>query len=162
MKKIVYTRPDDGGLSVVSPLSKEAVERVVGPMTQEEYIKHVWDVSVPKDAVNPRYVEEGSIPSNREFRNAWADISKDDKVNIDVAKAKEVKLAELRHVRNLELEKLDKEFLVALEIGDALGPIKLRKQALRDSTEPLKALEVSGIDDEVVLDQIRVLGRLEI
>lgn len=160
--KVMYTRPEDRGLSIVTAAPKADIEKVLGPLTQEQYEAHVMERSVPADAINPRLITDDAIPANREFRNAWADISKDDKVNIDVAKAKEVKLAELRHVRNLELEKLDKEFLVALEIGDALGPIKLRKQALRDSTEPLKALEVSGIDDEEVLEQIRVLGRLEI
>lgn len=160
--KVMYTRPEDRGLSIVTAAPKADIEKVLGPLTQEQYEAHVMERSVPDGAINVKRITDENLPSTREFRDAWVDVTDDNNVNIDLAKAKEVKLAEVRAKRNAELEKLDKEFLVALEIGDALGPIKLRKQALRDSTEPLKALEVSGIDDEVVLDQIRVLGRLEI
>ena len=160
--KVMYTRPEDLGVSIVTAAPKADIEKVLGPLTQEQYEAHVMERSVPADAINPRRITDDAIPANREFRNAWVDVTAAAKVDIDLVKAKEVKLLELRAKRNAELEKLDREFLVALEVGDALGSIRARKQALRDATEHLKALVVSGIDDELVLDQIRALSTLEI
>ena len=84
------------------------------------------------------------------------------KVNIDLEKAKELKLAELRSLRDEELVKLDQIFMIAFEKGEDLTEIKERKSFLRDATEPLKSLKVEGVDDEAVLNQIRELATLEV
>jgi len=160
--KIMYTRPEDNGLSIVIAAPKEAIEKVLGPLTQEQYEAHVMERSIPADAINPRRITDDAIPANREFRNAWADITPEPVVDIDLVKAKDLKLMELRDKRNIELEKLDKEFMIALEQGRDLNVIKDKKQLLRDVTGPLKNLPVSGINDEEILDQIRALATLEV
>lgn len=161
MKKIMYTRVDDGGLSVVVPADKAAIEKVLGPLTQEQYEAHVWERSVPANAINPRYVDEGGIPSTREFRNAWCDATPEAKVDISLVKAKDLQLNKMREERKLKLAASDTEFMVALEKGDDLTAIKAKKKKLRDATEPLKALSVSGYNDPQVLSQIKELGTLE-
>lgn len=155
--KIMYTRLEDGGLSIVVPATKEAVEKVLGTLTDLEYKAHVWERSVPEGAINARYVVDEGIPSDREFRNAWCDTSPEAVVDIDLSKAKDLKLTELRAVRNTKLDKLDKEFMAALEKGEDLEGIKVKKQILRDFTEELKALPVEGVNDPEVLDMIRYL-----
>jgi hypothetical protein len=100
------------------------------------------------------------LPISREFRDAWVDVTPASTVDIDLAKAKEVQLSKLRAARDSELAKLDKELMIATELGTPTQVIKDQKQALRDVTEPLKALEIDGYNDEAVLQQIRILGNL--
>lgn len=160
MLKIMYTRPDDNGLSIIIPADKEDIEKVLGPLTEEQYRQHVWERSVPSWAINPRYVDEDGLPADREFRNAWCDATPDAKVDIDLKKAKDLQLTKLRDVRNAKLAAADIEFMTKLEKGDDLADIKKKKQKLRDATEPLKALVVDGYNDKEVLAQIKSLGTL--
>jgi hypothetical protein len=159
--KMMYTRPEDGGLSVVIGVPKEAVERVLGPLTQEEYEQHVRETSIPEGALNVKVITDADIPADREFREAWIDATADTKINIDMRKAKEIKLVQLREKRNKLLDAADKETLMALEKGQDLAAIKAKKQALRDATNPLKALKAEGVDNEELLDQIKALSILE-
>jgi pyruvate dehydrogenase complex dehydrogenase (E1) component len=110
------------------------------------------------DIVSFREVLE--IPQDREFRNAWCDVTKEAKVDIDIKKAKDIKLKELREKRQPKLDELDKEMLKALENDDEVkkAEIKAAKQALRDITEPLKNLAVDGVNNNVLLQQIKDLG----
>lgn len=156
--KIMYTRPEDNGISIVIAAPKADLERVLGPLTQEQYEEHVLKRSIPENAINVKHISDEDIPANREFRSAWVDVTPDTKVNIDLGKAKEMKLAELRVRRNKLLEEADKEFLLALEKGQDLTAIKVRKQSLRDSTNPLKNLVAEGVDDLAVLQQIKTLS----
>lgn len=158
--KIMYTRPEDNGVSIVVAAPKEQLERVLGPLTQEQYEAHVMERSTPENALRVRIITDADLPGDREFRNAWSDVTAEAKVDIDLVKAKNLKLAELRAARDVELLKLDKELMIALERGDNLEGVKQRKKALRDATEPLKALQVSGVNDEAVLNQIRSLSVL--
>lgn len=160
MKKIMFTRADDGGLSVVIPAPKAGIEKVLGPLTQEQYENHVWDRSVPHNAINPRYVDEEGIPSTREFRNAWCDVTPEAKVDIDLVKAKDLQLNKMREERKPKLAASDTEFMLALEKGEDLTAIKAKKKKLRECTDPLKALSVSGYNDPQVLAQIKLLGTL--
>jgi hypothetical protein len=156
--KVMYTRPEDNGVSIVIATSKPDLEKVLGPLTQEQYEEHILERSVPEGALQVKIVAEENIPSNREFRNAWVDITDDNNVNIDLAKAKELQLTKLRELRNRALEKLDKDYMIAIELGTATTDIKAAKQQLRDITEDLKNLVVSGVDDEEVLTRIKELG----
>lgn len=158
--KIIYTRPSDGGVSIITAAPREVLEQVLGPLTVEEYEAHVLERSIPDGAQNVRQISPEDVPNDREFREAWVDGAEDTKVNIDLAKAKQLKLEVLRFKRNAELEKLDKEFLIALESGQGLEDIKAKKKALRDITNPLKALIAEGLDGEEVLEQIRSLSDL--
>lgn len=159
--KIMYTRPEDNGVSIVIAVPKENIEKILGPMTQEQYEQHVRDASIPANALNVKVISDEDLPADREFRDAWVDVTPDTKVNIDLARAKDLKLKELRQRRNALLEAKDKDYMVALEKGEDLAPIQAKKQALRDITDPLKALVVSGVDDPAVLAQIKDLAILE-
>lgn len=56
---VLYTRPD-GGVSVVHPAPGIGMDEVM-------------DRSIPTDATSVRVVDHLSIPTDREFRNAWFD-----------------------------------------------------------------------------------------
>lgn len=158
MNKLIYTRPD-GGVSIVVPAPKADIERIVGPLTDFEYKQHVIERSIPADAINVREITDLDIPSSREFRNAWKDITPESNIDICCTTAKELKLAEMRRERNLLLDIEDKNFMIALEKGEDTSVISSRKQELRDITEPLKALNTTGkVNDENVLQQIKDLS----
>ena len=161
MKRIIYTTIE-GGVCVVVPAPKEAIEKVLGPLTQAEYEAHVLERSIPVDAINVRSIEDIDIPANREFRNAWCDVTPETTIDIDLGRAKDLKLKELRVIRDVALDKLDKEFMKALDIGDAveLEKVRVKKQILRDFTNDLKALPAVGVNDTQVLDEIRYFGTL--
>lgn len=161
MKKIIYTRID-GGVSVVIPAPKAQLEKVLGPLTEYRYKKHVEDRSIPVNAINVRYVNDSDIPTSREFRGAWVDSSSESKIDICCEKAKEVGLKRLREVRNVKLAKTDIDMTRALESNDAavINTLKVERQALRNSTEVLKNINtIDKINDESILQQISQLSK---
>ncbi len=160
MKKIVYTRTD-GGVSVITPASKEALEKVLGSLTEAQYDAHVRERSIPTGATNVRDIDASDLPT-REFRNAWCDITAESKIDISAEKAIELKLTELRMLRDTELTKTDMLMTRALEEGDmsTKATLMLKRTALRDVTEPLKALTHTGAATEAMLAEIRSLSTL--
>jgi len=72
-----------------------------------------------------------TIPSDRVFRDAWQ--FDGDVVEIDMATAKNIWRAKIRDARIPELERLDAEFMKALEVGEATTQIVADKQVLRDA-----------------------------
>lgn len=151
---LIYTRPD-GGVNIISFASKEDLEKVLGPLTDEEYISHIRSRSIPTYAINVRSIGESDIPS-REFRNAWCDVINDSKINIDCDKAKYITLNAIRVKREQSFKELDREFMLALEKGQDVTDISNKKQLLRDITIPVKELVTSGeIDNEILLNQLR-------
>lgn len=67
MRKIIFTRPD-GGLTVMHPVINTHPQRE--QITEAEAEQRAWN-KLPKDAINPVFVEASAIPSDRTFRNAW-------------------------------------------------------------------------------------------
>ena len=83
-RRIIYTRPEDGGVSIIVPTG-----------TVEECIK---DVPV---GVEYQIIEGSELPNNRVFRNAWK--QEGNKVKEDLVKARE-------HVHKKRREAREKEF----------------------------------------------------
>ena len=146
MKKIAYTRAD-GGVSIVYPVAKEQIEKVLGPLTEEQYEAHVRERSIPSDALNVHDFNDESFLADREFRDAW--VSDGKTISHDLEKARDIQLKRIRLAREPKLEALDKEFMLAVEKGDdsKRNEAAAAKQALRDITEPLKALVPTSIED---------------
>lgn len=68
--KLAYSRPD-GGVSIVMAAPKEALERALGKMTQEQYEAHVLKRSIPVDAIEVVKLPDDWIAPDRSTRNAW-------------------------------------------------------------------------------------------
>ena len=144
MKKIIYTRID-GGISVVTPV-RNTYPRIE-ELTDEEVEQRAWD-KLPDDAINPKFVEETEIPSDRTFRNAWK--VEDGSVAVDMGKAKDLTKDRLRNERKPLLEAQDVAFQRALETGASTASIVSEKQRLRDITKQVDAL--------TSLDELKALG----
>ncbi len=162
MKKIIFTRVEDSGVNIVVPMPKHDIERILGDLTDSEYEDHVWDRSVPEDAINARVIDDEDIPTTREFRNAWCDATPESRIDIDLSKAKDIQLEKLRLERQKAFVDLGFPQKLNPEVENAIvsPETKEKLKALRDATEPLKALVVEGYNDEAILQKIRELGKL--
>ena len=63
-------------------------------------------------------------------------------------------------MRDQKLKETDQEFVIALSKGENTTAIEVKKQILRDATNDLKALDVNGYNDEIILSKIKELGQL--
>ncbi len=133
-QRIIFMNENDV-LSVVVPTSEwtgtmfELAERTVPPGV-------AYDI-----------VDESAIPGDREFRNGW--VKNGSKVDISLAKAKEIVKDRIREERAPELLRLDVAALRAQEQGDAAkyDQIVAEKNALRDATAHPRIVNAKSIDE---------------
>jgi hypothetical protein len=127
MKNIIFTQAN-GVVAVVRPAEKSDLEKIFGPITNKQYEDHVWQRSVPADAINPRWVlrEEINIAFNDQtFRDAWVDGGEQEGIIVDMPKAREIHMKRVRAARDAALKKLDIETMKGRDVQD-------QKQVLRD------------------------------
>jgi hypothetical protein len=158
--KYLYKRPDNS-VAIIVGAPKASLEKELGPLTDEQYAE-VIKRSAPPEAEGRFITEADYPPSLREFRDAWCDVAPGTQIDIDAAKAKDIQLEHLRKERDALLAETDVAMTRALEGGDEkeIAEIKATRQALRDATEALKALTVTGIADDAMLNEIRVKGAI--
>lgn len=158
MKKIVFTRPEDGGVSIIVPAPKKDLERVLGPLTEEQYKAHVIERSIPRNAIKVREIDDQDLPNDRYFRNAWTDEFDTPTIDIHPEKAKEIKLNVFRELRKPLLESLDVEFVRALEKGEDTTAISAKKQALRDVTNLKLPDDIQELKDFMPRELVKSLS----
>ena len=157
MEKIVYTRDSDGGVSVVVPALKADIERVLGPLTDEQYEQHVWERSVPENAITPTSIVDSAIPESREFRGAW--VQNGEIIDIEMDIAIPIHMNRIREM--IQKKFVDMGFPQRLnpqvEAAVVDEPTRIELQRLRDipqtfdllsatTPEELKALWPVGVD----------------
>jgi len=76
-------------------------------------------------------------------------------IKINVDKAKEIQKDKIREVRKPLLEKLDVEFVRALELGGDTSTIAAQKQALRDATNLVTETEITGTTVDEVTTELK-------
>jgi hypothetical protein len=76
-------------------------------------------------------------------------------IKINVDKAKEIQKDKIREVRKPLLEKLDVEFVRALELGTDTEEIKTQKQALRDATNIVTEAEITGTTVDEITTELK-------
>lgn len=77
------------------------------------------------------------------------------KINLD--KAKEIQKDKLRSVRKPLLEKLDVDFVRALEFGADTSSIAAQKQALRDVTNIVTEAEITGTTVDEITAELKAI-----
>jgi hypothetical protein len=82
------------------------------------------------------------------------------KINLD--KAKEIHKDKLREVRKPLLEKLDVDFVRALEFGDDTASIAAQKQALRDVTNIVTEAEITGTTVTEITSELKEIWNEEL
>ena len=78
-------------------------------------------------------------------------------IKINVDKAKEIQKDRMREVRKPLLEKLDVDFVRALEMGTDTEEIKSQKQALRDVTNLVTEVEITGTTVDEVTTELKAV-----
>lgn len=100
MKRIVYTRQSDGGVSVVVPSPK-----FIAKFTDEDAaIADLLAHDVPSNAIDVKVVDETEVPSDREFRAAWK--LNAGSIEVDIVKARAVQAARIEAARMKKMRKL--------------------------------------------------------
>jgi hypothetical protein len=115
-KAIIFTN-DNGGVSVCIPTGEISIEAVLAK-------------DCPKGAM---IVEQSSLPTDNDFFDAWELV--DGKVEVSLAKAKEITKKRLRAEREPLLVAQDVAFQRAQESGANTTAIVAEKQRLRDITK---------------------------
>lgn len=143
MNKFAYINKN-GQLCLVIPALKEDLEKVLGPLSDEQYEAHIIERSIPK-GTSFSQIMDADIPTSREFRDAWQ--LENGTITYDLEKARNIQLDKIRAARVPKLVKLDEEFMRALEKGTLPEELVAKKQVLRDITEPLKVMVLKSIED---------------
>lgn len=91
-------------------------------------------------------------PEDRVFRNAWSANGTTMSIEVDMVKAREIWKEKIRQARIPEFQRLDAEFMKALERGADTSAIVAAKQALRDAPED-PAIEAATTPEELKLVQ---------
>jgi hypothetical protein len=162
----IYTKLSDGSVSVIDARPKNEVEEWLGKtMTQQEYEDHILQNAVNEPAKNIRIIQRSDLPSDElgetdnYWQDAFCDVTPESRVDIDHKKAIDVQLQKTRFARQIIFEQIGFPMPPVPEIEAILYPAtKVKLQALRDVTEPLKNLAVDGYNDEKVLSNIKSLG----
>lgn len=76
-------------------------------------------------------------------------------IGIDINKAKQIQKDRMRVVRKPLLEKLDVDFVRALELGTDTTSIAAQKQALRDVTNIVTEAEIAGTTVDEVTSELK-------
>ena len=129
-RRIIYTRPEDGGVSIITPAG-----------TIEECIK---DVPI---GVAYEIVEGNTLPNDRAFRNHWFREGKT--VKTDLLKAK-AQVHEQRRKKREEVFKPFAEVIMKQIPGKNKDEAETKRQEVRAKYEVIQD-EIDLIDDEYLL-----------
>ena len=78
-------------------------------------------------------------------------------IKININKAKEIQKDKIRQVRTPLLEKLDVDFIRALELGGDTASIASQKQALRDVTNIVTEAEITGTTVDEITTELKAI-----
>lgn len=134
-----------------------AVMTLVDGVDLAEALRKWGDVN-PGKYVSHREMPDEAIPTDRTFREAWADTTPEPVIDIDMPKARTIHLNRIREKRNAELAKLDIEAIKAQDMNDSvtLQTIRARKQELRD----LPATIAPSIEAAATVEELKLVQPL--
>jgi len=140
MRKILFTNTD-GSLSVVHPVCNTIGETLT---TDVEIEQRAWD-KLPVDAINPVFVDESVIPTDRTFRNAWEHGG--NSITQNITKAKNIAHDKRREARSAEFAPLDVKATIPSEATAA----ESARQVVRDKYASMQ----TAIDAATTTEQIK-------
>lgn len=134
MRKIIYTRPD-GGISVVGPVRNTVGETLT---TDEDIEQRAWN-KLPADAINPQWVEDSSIPTDRTFRDAWSQSGTD--IVVDMVRARDIQEKRIKTAQRIKVRDI------------------LEREALGENVASEKAA-VRAVNPRVLVDSVSTTDEL--
>jgi len=93
-----------------------------------------WGEAHPGKYVSHRDMQDSVIPTDREFRNAWEDVTPQPVIDFNMTKARLIHLGRIRVKRDAALAVLDVEMVKALGSGNTAlrDSVEVQKRVLRD------------------------------
>ncbi len=154
-----FTYELDGKLCVVHAAPKDHIERMLGPLTDAEYKQHILDRSIPEGAANVSEVKESDIPSDREYREAWARKGKKP-IHHDMVKARGVHVDKIRQVRAERFPDLDKQWMLAAARHDTkkADEVEAERQRLRDLPQTV----LTAVNKCATINELKALAPDEV
>jgi len=131
--RFIYEQPG-GGIAICMAASKENLEQVLGPMSDESYRAHVLDKSVPPGVKNVFILaDDWRPPQSRHFRNAWK--LDGGQILVDMPTARNIQRNAIRAERAAQWVDFDIAAMRALSRRDVaeVDAIEAAKQKLRDA-----------------------------
>lgn len=118
--KSIYYKQENGSLGITAFLNEEVAEKTI-------------------ESFKENNIPFGEITESTQIDDFFFDsytVSDNAEIEVNFTKAKEIQKNKWRYLRISILEKLDVEFMRAIEVGDTSKQdlIKAQKQALRDVT----------------------------
>lgn len=120
--------------------------------------KHIRSIPGATD-INVVEIDEQFLV-DRTFRDAW-ELNRSNTLDINMVKARKIKLEDLRSRRNKKLQDSDVEYLVAIEDNDQvkLDDMKQKRKALRDLPQTIQPeLDAAGTPEELKLVDSELLN----
>jgi hypothetical protein len=129
------------------PLHDDLLAKLIGNgLTRAEAMVVAQQRSLPADAITPTIVAEADLPKDSTFSRAWRQKA-DGLVEVDMVKARVIKMDLIRAERNLRLDEMDKEFSKALSTGADTAAIAAKMQTLRDIPQTTDLSDVRSAED---------------
>lgn len=97
-------------------------------------------------------VDADSLPPDDEYRNAWKLTG--GKVIHDMAKARDIRLKQIRDKRNADLAASDRDVVIQIESGGVSADLKKERQRLRDIPQTLGP----SIEQAKTVAELRQIG----
>jgi hypothetical protein len=93
-----------------------------------------WKQAHVDKYISHRDIPDHAIPTDREFRDAWADSTPEKVIDFDMTKARAIHLERIRAKRNIALAVLDTSGTKAVDQENAslIAEVRAEKQVLRD------------------------------
>lgn len=147
---------------ITTGVDKETLQKEYGKILTDEECYNIILNTIPKEATGIRELSyEEHVNKDRKYRNAWCDVTPDEKINIDMNKAKEIAIDNLRFMRQKSFEELGFKYKLDSSVEEALvsPEVKNKLEALRNITEPLKLLEIKiPYDDDETIEMLNQLS----
>jgi hypothetical protein len=120
-------------------------------LSADEIIKQISPLDNKYTIIN-----QEEIPEDNTYSDCWIYDSENEKIDINVEKAKERQKNNIRSIRNKLLVEEDVIFLKSLESGDTLGQNESssRKQILRDLPEIVNNIQITETTVDGISSQI--------
>jgi hypothetical protein len=131
MKQRIIFQNENGGISIIIPAidSNLTIEEIAAKDVPPNTAYNIVDVS--------------ELPQDREFRSAWEHV--EDKIEVNLEKAKHITKQRLREERAPLLAVQDVEYVKALETNVDTSEIIKEKKRLRDITKLVD--DVTSLED---------------
>lgn len=134
--RIIY-EDDDGGVVILEPSA--------WALANGWKLEQILAKDIP-EGKSFETIENSEISSDRTYRDAWK--KNGAKIEINMAKARQIHMDRIREVRNKELDKSDKALVREMESGGNLTNLRVARQKLRDIPQTMD-LESAQTTDEL-------------